>query len=227
MSFPPPPPGPNGPQPPYYSQQPQPGYPYPPHPPQPRKTPVWPWILIGGFVLLCGGCFGIVGLASSGSGGGNNSSTASAPPAIAAPGRESNAPDPRDVIAPAGSPVRDGKFEFQVTRVDPPVAKVGTGMFEQKARSEFVVIHIDITNVGDEPRSYFDSNQTLIDDQGREFANNSSAARALDSDTVEYDLNPGLEISVALVFDVPVGTIPTTLQLHDSLFSGGAKVALR
>jgi hypothetical protein len=29
------------------------------------------------------------------------------------------------------------------------------------------------------------------------------------------------------VFDVPVGAQPATLELHDSAFSGGAKVALR
>ncbi|NEW43544.1 DUF4352 domain-containing protein [Nocardia cyriacigeorgica] len=64
-------------------------------------------------------------------------------------------------------------------------------------------------------------------DQGREFANDSSAACELDTATWESDLNPGFTISVEIVFDVPPGTVPAAIEFHDSMFSGGVKVASR
>ncbi|BDT94258.1 Mpr protein [Nocardia sputorum] len=224
MSQPPPPsPGPDTgsgyptqgvPTPPPGYQQPgfqQPGFPPPPGyapPQQPKKRAIWPWILIGAMILLCGGCFGIVGLSV------NESKTDGKSPA----GKN---------VAAVGSAVRDGQFEFKVTAIDPPVASVGSGVLEEKARGEFLVMHVDITNTGKEPRSYFDSNQKLIDDQGREYANNSAAARRLGADTWTSDLNPGFTIQVKIVFDVPPGTVPAVLELHDSMLSGGVKVALR
>jgi len=246
VTYPPQQPPPNGPQQPYGTQ---PGYPvqpppygqpmagqYPPRPPK-KKTPVWPFIIIGVPILLCGGCLGIAGLASnSDPKDAASTTTLTSIAAVAAPGAPqapapaaptSQAPSRGKNVAAPGSAVRDGKFEFQVTSVETPVTALGSGYRAVTAKGEFIVIRMDITNTGNKPQSYFDSNQTLIDEQGREFANDSSAVRALGSEDWESDLNPGFKIQVALVFDVPAGTVPTTLELHDSMFSGGAKVALR
>lgn len=222
MSYQPPPPG----QPIY---GPPPGYPHriPPRPPR-KKTLVWPWILMGVGILFLGGCIAIIGTAAN-----DTSKTATTNPAAAAPqggGAPAATAAPKakgSNVAPAGSEVRDGKFAFAVTAVDPPTPAVGSGFWAAKAKGEFIVVHVDITNVGNEPRSYFDDNQKLYDDQNRQFANNSSAARGLGSETYASDLNPGFKISVAIVFDVPAGTVPAMLELHDSMFSGGTKVALR
>ncbi|MFE5477250.1 DUF4352 domain-containing protein [Nocardia sp. NPDC056541] len=48
-----------------------------------------------------------------------------------------------------------------------------------------------------------------------------------DGTAVMSDINPGNSIQVVVVFDVPAGTVPTTLELRDSAFSGCAEVALR
>jgi hypothetical protein len=40
------------------------------------------------------------------------------------------------------------------------------------------------------------------------------------------NINPGNEVTGTLVFDVPAGVELAALELHDSLFSGGVKVAL-
>jgi hypothetical protein len=41
------------------------------------------------------------------------------------------------------------------------------------------------------------------------------------------NLNPGLGIANTMVaFDVPVGSVPDAIELHDSAFSGGATVSL-
>ncbi len=41
------------------------------------------------------------------------------------------------------------------------------------------------------------------------------------------DINPGNKISVAIAFDVSPGTVPATIEFHDSMFSGGVRVAVK
>ncbi|MEV0359006.1 DUF4352 domain-containing protein [Nocardia sp. NPDC050697] len=180
----------NGPQ--YPQQQPY-GQPYPP-PQPPKKKPVWPWVLIGAMVLLCGGCFGIVGLASNSADEDESTATFTS----AAPGAEpaGGAPKPAaPEVASAGATVRDGKFEFRVTGVDAPVKTVGSNPYLKETA------------------------------QGRRFDNDTSAEINV-NDEIVTEVNPGNSVDVTVVFDVPAGSVPATLELHDSAFSGGAKVAI-
>ena len=41
------------------------------------------------------------------------------------------------------------------------------------------------------------------------------------------NINPGNTVEVKVVFDMPKDAVPATIELHDSMFSGGAKVALK
>ncbi len=202
--------------------------PYPP--PPPRKTVIWPWILIGGVVLLCGGCFGLVGVAGNSANSVAKTTTA-APRSEAAGQPAAKTPSaPRGpVVATAGSEVRDGKFAFVITGIDAPVSTLGDNQFLRKtAQGEYVVVHVDVTNVGTKPQSYFGSNQTLIDDQGRQYTNDTMAEIDInDGGIIGADINPGNKISVAVAFDLSPGTVPATIEFHDSMFSGGARVAVR
>ncbi|WP_280398076.1 DUF4352 domain-containing protein [Nocardia carnea] len=188
-----------------------------PHPQPPRKSRTGLWIVLGVlgfFILLCGGCAGIIATSADDSDSPSSSVTAG------------SAPDEGDPLAPAGTEVRDGKFAFVVTEVELAVKTVGGDYLSKTAQGEFVLVHIDVTNTSDQPQSYFGSNQKLIDAQGREFANDTEAEIYLNDD-VYTDINPGNKFSVILAFDVPVGTIPAALEFHDSAFSGGVQVAVR
>ncbi|MCA2206321.1 DUF4352 domain-containing protein [Nocardia rosealba] len=181
--------------------------PYYPQPPKKRK--VWPWVL-GGFLLavlaLFGGCAALIGGAAN---------------------EVAKSEQARSVAALAGTEVRDGKFAFTVTQVDPPVRTVGDNPYLQKtAQGAFVLVHVEVTNVGDVAQQYFGANQKLIDDQGREFANDTSAEINVNDELVA-EINPGNKISRVLVFDVPTGTAPAAVEFHDSAFSNGARVALK
>ncbi|MDV8057657.1 MULTISPECIES: DUF4352 domain-containing protein [unclassified Rhodococcus (in: high G+C Gram-positive bacteria)] len=133
-------------------------------------------------------------------------------------------------IASAGSAVRDGKFEFQVTTVasaktvsDPTDNPYMTA----DAQGEFIVVTMRVKNIGDKPQSYFGDNQKMIDAQGREYGASSEAGMYMNTEVaVLGEINPGNSIDVKVAFDVPPGTAPATLQLHDSMFSSGVKVAL-
>ncbi|MBF6157659.1 DUF4352 domain-containing protein [Nocardia cyriacigeorgica] len=191
-----------------------PQYPHPYTQP-PRKSRTAHWIVlgvVGFFILLCGGCAGIIATSANDS---DKSTT----------GVAGDATPDGDDIAPAGSEVRDGKFAFVVTQVEPPTKSVGGEFLSKSAQGEFILVHIDVTNTSDQPQSYFGSNQKLIDTQGREFTNDTEAEIYLNDD-VATSINPGNKFSVTLAFDVPVGTVPAALEFHDSMFSGGVQVAV-
>ncbi|WP_084519609.1 DUF4352 domain-containing protein [Nocardia mexicana] len=132
----------------------------------------------------------------------------------------------RTSAQPAGQEVRDGKFGFVITTVQPPVASVGDNEYLKKdAQGEYVLVHVDVTNTVDVPQTYFGENQKLVDSQGRLYTNDTMAELNLNKG-VATEINPGNKISVVLAFDVPKGTVPAAVEFHDSMFSGGVRVAI-
>ncbi|MGV0794369.1 DUF4352 domain-containing protein [Mycolicibacterium sp. XJ1819] len=131
--------------------------------------------------------------------------------------------------APAGSAVRDGKFEFRVLEITraAEAGDLSNPYMIAKAQGEFIILTLSVTNIGNEPQSYFGANQKLIDTSGREYGADSEAGMWMnESDGIMSDINPGNSVQVRVAFDVPPGTQPAELEVHDSMFSGGAKVQL-
>ena len=126
-----------------------------------------------------------------------------------------------------GDPVRDGKFEFVVTGVEDGGTEIGDDFLGETAQGRFHLVHLTVTNIGDEAQMMFDSNQRVRDEQGRTFDANSTAGIYLDGNELWLeDINPGNSVSGTLVFDMPDGASPLEIELHDSAFSGGVTVVL-
>lgn len=145
---------------------------------------------------------------------------------LAAPGVASE--PTADRAAPAGSAVRDGKFEFRVLDISRAATvsdPTGNPYMTVSAQGEFIVVTLSVTNIGDQPQSYFGQNQKLIDASGREYSTNTQADMYM-NDVAFGDINPGNAIQVKVAFDVPPGAAPAELELHDSMFSGGVSVRL-
>lgn len=123
-----------------------------------------------------------------------------------------------------GTPVRDGKLEFVVTGVArSKTAGDPTNQFMQEtAKGEFVNVALSVKNTGAEAQNYFASNQKLIV-SGKKF----DAASILGVQGDGDNINPGLGIDTVVSFDVPPGSVPEAIELHDSMFSGGVLVSLR
>ena len=51
-----------------------------------------------------------------------------------------------------------------------------------------------------------------------------AAAVAINNGSMQIDMDPGAKITLNVPFDVPPGTQVAALELHDSVFSGGARV---
>lgn len=116
--------------------------------------------------------------------------------------------DPSAATAGIGTPVRDGKFEFVVSKVD-------------TTDPALIRVHVNVTNIGNEAQHWSSGNQKLLAG-GKEFE---SDLWETDGSTMD-ELNPGLSADAVLGFKVPPGTVPDAIELHDSMFSQGAKVSL-
>ncbi|MEU6565275.1 DUF4352 domain-containing protein [Nocardia nova] len=207
-------------------------YPAPPYPPPRRKPVIWPWILIGGLVLMCGGCFGLVGIAGNSSTSATKANTrAHGPEAAGQPAAPPSAPitPPEPKVAAVGAEVRDGKFAFVVTDVQTGLKEIGDNPYlERTAQGMYTIVTMTVHNTSDVPRGFSPGNQDLYDAQNRKFGNDAAAAINLKADTSLYaDINPGNTITAKVVFDLPADTQPDRIVLHDSMFSGGATVSLR
>lgn len=175
---------------------------------------------VGGLVVL------IVVIAAATSGGGSKTAPAASSntPAAAKPPPVKAAPKGARI----GQAVRDGKFEFTVTRVQPGIARVGTADLGQAAQGQFVFVYVTVRNIGGQAQTFDGSSQYLYDRADRKYDADSAAAVYLDSSkSFLNDINPGNAVSGIVVFDVPKATVPVRAELHDSPFSVGAKVALR
>lgn len=126
-----------------------------------------------------------------------------------------------------GDAVRDGKFEFTVTKVETGVESVGDEFLSQEAQGQYVLVHMTVENIGDEAQMFDGSNQELTDTEGRTHQSDGSAAIYLgDANSFLTDINPGNSVEGTVVFDIPADATPASLALHDSFLSGGVDVAL-
>lgn len=207
---------------PQYGAPPQP-YPNPPA----KKKKKWPWILGSIVVLLI-----IILAATSGGGSDDTDSTAGSGASTATEAgeqRDSGDANGEDAAPGLNTPVRDGKFEFVVTGVEPGLTSVGDNPYlTEEAQGQFVIVTMTVKNTSDQPQSFSPTGQKLLDAEDRSFEPDTSAQIALGgSDIPVWDnINPGNAVTVKLVYDMPAGATPASIELHDSMFSGGVTVAL-
>jgi hypothetical protein len=241
-----PPQGPQGaPQPPQWPQSPpqgadwqpaqqpqdwgQPGYKPPPSKPKP---PVYrrPWFIILGFVVLVV----IVG-ALLGDPPAYETAQQATPTTVAEATRATNAsaPTTKATAAPTpeapgiGTPVRDGKFEFTVRKIECGKSRIGDSNFGTTAQGQFCFVYMKVENIGKEAQTLDGSAQYLFGSGGQRYDADSEAAIYLDdAQTFLEDINPGNAVDGIVVFDIPKDAKPTRLELHDSVFSGGVEVGL-
>ncbi|MEU8895157.1 DUF4352 domain-containing protein [Nocardia sp. NPDC048505] len=213
---------PQGPGVPYAGQPGHPGHALPPRKSNGGKIAL---IVIAGIIGLCG--FG--GLIAAVSGGSEDEKQAgSSATAAAAP--EADAPaEPEAALPGLNTPVRDGKFEFVVTRIETGLGEIGDNPYlQRKAQGSYTVVTMTIKNTSGKPQGFSPSSQYLFDTQNRKFESDVAAAINLQADTSLYaSVNPGNSITAQVVFDLPAEATPSHLVLHDSMFSGGAKVTVR
>ena len=206
-------------------------------PAEPTATPRRSWFARHKVLTTLGAVVALVVVVGA-LGGGDDTPTAAPAPAgtveadtAAVPAAEEPAAEPAEEPAPQtagiGTPVRDGKFEFTVTSIEGGVAHVGDDMFGKDAQGQFTLVHMSVTNIGDEAQHFDGSSQKLVDAQGRTHSADGSAAIYLgDAESFLNQINPGNSVQGTVVFDIPADATPASLELHDSMFSGGVTVSV-
>ena len=124
--------------------------------------------------------------------------------------------------APAGigREVVDGKFAFIVTHVDTSPTFGNT-----RAQGVYVIVSMAVRNVGTQAQVFEMAAQKLKDSAGRVYS-----ASLMDPPLLGKagnNIDPSLQVSVNVAFDVLRDVRPTQIVLHESLSSPGAPVNLR
>jgi hypothetical protein len=122
--------------------------------------------------------------------------------------------------------VRDGKFEFTVTKFDCSLTKIGNDVLSTKAQGKFCLAHMTVKNIGKEAQMFDASSQKALDADGTVYEADGGAAIYVNenSETFLNNINPGNQTKGVIPFDVPKNVTVVTLELHDSPFSEGVKV---
>jgi hypothetical protein len=194
----------------------------------PEKKPLWKktWFrVVAGLFLI-----GIIGSALGGGNKAGETGATGTPDAPAA--ADSAAPAKEAAAKPAtpgiGQPAADGDFSFVVSGVNCTLTQIGSQYLNKKAQGQFCVVDVAVTNIGDSAGHFFGDNAKLRNAQGQQFSADSEAAIYLEnSDSLYEEINPGNTLNSKVVFDVPAGTVPASIELHDSAFSGGVTVNLK
>ena len=139
-----------------------------------------------------------------------------------------NAPQVRAATAGIGTKVRDGEFEFVVTGVEHP-GKTLAGKYAETltAHGEFVIVLVNVTNMGRKEQSPDCSCQILFNDKGHMFEPSPAILSTKDALKFVQLIEPGNTVNgVLMLFDVAPGTKVVNIELHDSPVSPGVNVKL-
>jgi hypothetical protein len=117
--------------------------------------------------------------------------------------------------AGVGQEVVDGKFAFIVNDVS-----TSPTFGDTHARGVWLILAMAVRNIGTEPRSFEMAAQSLKESDGR-----GHSAAKMEPPSVNT-IDPGLQVSVRLAFDVPPGVRPTRILLRESASTPGTRVNL-
>jgi hypothetical protein len=143
--------------------------------------------------------------------------------AMIAAGSKSPAPSADKFRGPTGvlgAPVHDGYLEFVVSELSSSANWRG----DPRPKGEWAIATMTVRNLDDESQEFAANNQKLIDSDRHAYAADAEAAVSMNKSSMVVRVNPGASITMKLPFDVPTGTLPTALELHDSVFSEGARI---
>jgi len=131
------------------------------------------------------------------------------------------------VVAPVGATVTHNGFTYTVMSVAPGVPTLPGGLSggsSSVANGVFIAITLDVTNNGKTPDTPRVGYSRAYDAAGHQFACSSGSGDYAWSVTT---VNPGNSASGYIAFDVPPGTVLTTLEIRSNVVDdAGVRVAL-
>lgn len=116
-------------------------------------------------------------------------------------------------------------MELTVTEVERGVDSIGDEYFGAEAQGEYILVHVSVSNQGDEEVSVWSEDFVLTDDAGTEYST-SDDDWYLDEPLIIESVNPGNTYTGVLLYDVPEGAEVTTLEMTPMWFGDTAEVDL-
>ncbi|WP_326561525.1 DUF4352 domain-containing protein [Micromonospora sp. NBC_01796] len=129
-------------------------------------------------------------------------------------------------IVGLNQPGRDGDLEFLVREVECGVGRVGDPLVNQLAVGQFCVVELAVRNVGKRPVFFTDTLQEAFGPGGEQFGADSGASVLANSDQQVFmnEINPGMKVTGAVVYDIPAGARIVRMRLHHMPSSPGLVV---
>lgn len=129
---------------------------------------------------------------------------------------------------------RDGKFAFTVTSFicgETEITQADNSYENAQAQGQFCLMNVNVKNIGSVAQTFDASSQYVYDAGSKQYSSSSDgtiAANPSNSDFAIYEtVNPGVNVSGTIAFDLPKGVTPTYAKLHDSGASNGVRVNLQ
>jgi uncharacterized protein DUF4352/uncharacterized protein DUF2510 len=113
----------------------------------------------------------------------------------------------------AGDEVTEGDFTFSVARTESgdTVTSPINEYIEKTATGEYIVVYLNVGNIGAGPLTFLSTLQVLNTDTGT-FSPDDEASFYLGGGVVT--INPGEQVETAIAFDVPAGAAPVSILVH-------------
>ena len=177
----------------------------------------------GGIIFVILIVIGVV----AGAGKSNNSSSSTNNAANTASG---NNQAETKTVAKLNEPVTDSDLVFTATAVD-TATTLGNQYTKKDAQGMFQIITLKIENKGKETKTVDSSMISLTDSQGRKFDRSieGQTAKGLSQGKVDLFLQqvqPGLNVTGDIVFDVPKDATGLKLLVKGSYFGKGQEIDL-
>jgi hypothetical protein len=124
---------------------------------------------------------------------------------------------------------RDGDLEFLVHEVKCGVGRVGDPLINRAAVGQFCVVELAVRNVGQRPAFFTDTLQRAYGPDGEQFGADSGASILANSDQQAFlgEINPGIQVTGAVVYDIPSHARIVRLRLHHHPTSPGLVVRVQ
>jgi hypothetical protein len=217
---------------PTYAPPAPPGYVLVPEPPRRRRGLRAVLVVVGIFAACCAGGATLALVSNAAwrdlTSLGADPAQADQPAQVDQPAPTTSAPPPAPAQPGLNKPVRDGKFEFVVSGVTCGQEAVGVAPITRQAKGQFCVVDLTVENIGNKDQLLVDGAQKAIGPDGAEYGPDTSAGLIANANTSVWlnVVKPGAKVAGKMVYDVPDGVKIVRLELHDSVFSHGATVAI-
>jgi hypothetical protein len=120
-----------------------------------------------------------------------------------------------------GDSIQAGDFTWKITKSSTAKTIGSNPYLKTEASGIYIILDVEVENTGKSAKYLMDSYLKLVDDQGREFSPDTSAAFYLDSNQVLMfeQVNPGIVKKGKIVFDVPENLNVANVRISSNLVS--------